>query len=108
MQLVGQAERARQALLGCRRLAAVPGGAGRVERRHELVGEQLLRGVEDLPGGGDRGGVVPGLQPRGDQREQVDPAVAGAEGQRAGSNSSNWAASAITSSGCPSCQASQA
>ena len=55
MQVVGQ-RGAPARLLGRRGVAVVPGGAGGVERGHQLVGEQLLRRVDDLPGGGDRGG----------------------------------------------------
>ena len=108
MQVVRHAERFRKALLSDVGIAAVPGCAGGFQRDHQFVGQELLGRVEDLPGGGCRRGDVPRLQPRGDQRKQGDPAVAATGDERAEVELSIRPASRITSSGCPSCQASQA
>src|SRR5580692_2518574 len=82
MQVVCQTERAGQAVGGRAGLTAIPCCAGGVQCCHEVIGEELLGGVDNLPGGGDRGGGVPRPQSCGDERDQVDPAVAATGDQR--------------------------
>src|SRR5215475_3294725 len=82
IEVVRQEQCGFEVLFGRARLALVPGGARRVKRGRQFTGEQLLLGMENLPSGRHclRDGA--GVQPRGDQREQVHPSLAAAGADR--------------------------